>query len=116
MPQISPKPHKSSQKCPQIVVRSNNGYSSNSNIIRDKEGFFTYISQSKRKKLTVGTWKDSNTQLKSAEKNRRCIYIGMCDTNITADSIVKYVKNEIIINVIDCVQLDVKIKFFKLFK
>ena len=73
------------------VLKPNNSYNSNTNIIRDDEGFITYASRSKRKKkLNVGTRKATNTQLKSAERIGD-IYtgIGRRDTDITVDLLCK---------------------------
>ena len=100
---------------PKVVVASSSHGSSKSTLRKDSDGFITVVSRSKRRQNIEGTRELDDGFLKCAKKMSD-LYVGRCDVDIQPNTIVDYVKNEFKINVIECLELDTKIRFSKAFK
>ena len=69
----------------------------------DSEGFQLVQSKKKRKNI-IGSKKESKSVLKSAVRTAD-IFVGNCDTEVTADSLCKYIYDELKVNVHKCESL-----------
>ena len=82
--------------------------------VRDGDGF-QLVQSKKKKKNIIGSKKESNSVLKSAVKSAD-IFIGNCDTEVTAESICNYISDELKINVLKCESLVTIYDNYKSFK
>ena len=100
---------------PRIITRSDLTQSVNSSLI-DSDGYRKVVSKSRRRNYATGTRKNiENSTLKSAD---RCvdIYIGRCDADATAETLQKYIEDDLKIIPRSCLKLDTKIPFATAFK
>ena len=107
------KNHVKSQ--PKIVVNSSNYGTYKPTLRKDSDGYLTVYSRSKMKNKTEGTRESNNDSLKCAKKMVD-LYIGRCDVDIQPKTVIEYVKNELKIEVIECSELDTRVRFSKAFK
>ena len=82
--------------------------------VRDGDGF-QLVQSKKKKKNIIGSKKESNSVLKSAVKSAD-IFIGNCDTDVTAETLSKYIRDELQVNVLKCESLVTRYDNYSSFK